>query len=159
MPRFQTLPAAHSHCAEILCRGRGDQLEGILSIGLDPYRELVEAFDQTPYPTAWRIDDELGAIGGVAGPPGICPVGVGWLVVAEKATRFSCALAREVKRQFTASLEIYPLVIAPLVPNDKRSIRFARFLGFRVELAYRDTNGLLYAVSGKQQKSNVLEAA
>jgi hypothetical protein len=152
MPLFETIPAKRSHCSKIACLTRDDQREAIIALGLDPYRELVQAFDQTPAPTAWLIDGELAALGGVAGPPGTCPIGVAWLVIAEYATRFSFALVREVKRQLTSAHEIYPLVVSPLLPTDKKSLRFAAFLGFAVEHAHLQ-DGLLFVVFGGRRSS------
>ena len=99
VPRFSTIPAKHAHCAAITCSMRGDHFEAILGLGHDPYRELVQAFNETPHPTAWLIDGELAALGGIAGPPLLCPIGVAWLVVAEHAVRFSRALVKELRHQ------------------------------------------------------------
>jgi hypothetical protein len=94
------------------------------------------------------------------GPPGLCPIGITWLVVAEHAMRFPRALVTEAKRQLNIANEVYPLLVSPLCPADKKSLRFAAFLGFALEYAYQHA-GLLYAVYGKKQKSGakVLEAA
>jgi hypothetical protein len=99
MLSFETVPAKRSNCSEIACRMRGDHFEAIGVLGLDPYREFVQAFDETPHPMAWLIDGEPAAMGGAAGPPSICPIGIAWLVVAEHAMRFRRALVREIKRQ------------------------------------------------------------
>ena len=64
MARYETIPAKRSHCAQIACLARDDQREAIIALGLDPYRELVQAFDETPHPMAWLIDGELAAMGG-----------------------------------------------------------------------------------------------
>jgi hypothetical protein len=152
MAHFQTVPAKRTDCGKIACLARDDQREAIIALGLDPYRELVQAFDQTPHPTAWLIDGELAALGGIAGPPGICPIGVAWLAVAEYAIRFSYALAREVKRQLTSAHEIYPLVVSPLCPTDKKSLHFAAFLGCAIEHAHLQ-DGLLFVVFGEQSSS------
>jgi hypothetical protein len=154
MVRFETIPAKRSDCSKIACLARGDQFEAIVKIGLDPFRELVQAYDETPNPMAWLIDGELAALGGIAGPPGLCPIGIAWLVVAEHATRFSYALAREVRRQISTALEAYPLVVSPLIPNDTKALRFAEVVGFAIKLAYQQDE-LLFAVYGKQQKSSV----
>jgi hypothetical protein len=152
MPSFETISAKRSDCSKIACSARDDHREAIIALGLDPYRELIQAFDETPHPRAWLINGELAALGGVAGPPGLCPVGVGWLVVAEDSIRFSCALAREVKRQLDAAHEVYPLVVSPLCPTDKKSLRFAAHLGFAVEHAHLQ-DGLLFVVFGGQRNS------
>jgi hypothetical protein len=143
MPHFETTPGKRLHCSKIACLMRDDHREAIIALGLDPYRELVQAFDQTPAPAAWLINGELAALGGIAGPPGICPLGVAWLMVAENAVRFSCALARAVKHQLNAAQEVYPLVVSPLCPTDKKSLNFAAFLGFAIEHAHLQ-DGLLW---------------
>jgi hypothetical protein len=156
MARFEIIRAERRYCAEIACSMRGDQLESVISLGLDPYRELVEAFDETPHPMALLIDGELAAMGGAAGQPDLCPIGIAWLVVAEHAVRFRRALVREIKRQLEIAHEVYPLLVSPLCPADKKSLRFAAFLGFAVEHAYPQ-DGLLFAVCGKKQKPNMLQ--
>src|ERR1700730_7336287 len=145
MPSFETVPAKRSDCSEITCRMRGDHFEAIGVLGLDPYAELVQAFDETPHPMAWLIDGELAAMGGVAAPPGLCPIGIAWLVVAEHAVRFPRGRRREITRQLEIAHEVYPLLVSPLCPADKKSLRFAAFLGFAVEHAYPQ-DGLLFAV-------------
>jgi hypothetical protein len=135
---------------------RGDQLESVISLAREPYRELVQAFDETPHPMVWRVNSILAAMGGVAGPPGLCPIGIAWLVVAEHAVRFRRALVREIKRQLEIAHEVHPLLVSPLSPADKASLRFAEFLGFAVEHAHMQ-DGLLFAVYGKKQKPSVLQ--
>ena len=117
-----------------------DQREAIIALGLDPYRELVQAFDETPHPTAWQINGELAALGGVAGPPLLCPIGMAWLVVAEHAIRFSRALVKELKHQLEVAQQFHPTLVTPLCATDKKSVRFAAFLGFAVEHAYPKTD-------------------
>lgn len=136
---------------------RDDHREAIVVLGLDPFQEITAAFDETPHPMAWVVDDQLAALGGIAGPPGLCPVGIAWLVVAERAIRFPRALVREIKHQLELAHEVYPLLVSPLVPADKKSVRLAGFLNFAIELAYPQ-NGLLFAVCGKKQKSGVLQS-
>jgi hypothetical protein len=133
---------------------RDQHREAVLGLQLDPFRELVQAFDQTPAPMALLVNGELAALGGIAGPPGLCPIGIAWLVVAEHATRFSYALVKEVKRQLTTAHETYPLIVSPLIPNDAKALRFAEVIGFAIKLAYQQDE-LLFAVYGKQQKSSV----
>jgi hypothetical protein len=149
VPHFETISAKRSHCAQIACLARDDQREAIVALGLNPYHELVQAFDETPHPTAWLINGELAGLGGGAGPPGLCPLGITWLVVAEHAMRFPRALVTEAKRQLNIAHEVYPLLVSPLRPADKKSIRFAGFLGFAIEYAYQH-DGLLFAVYGKK---------
>jgi hypothetical protein len=141
------------------CLMRDDHRQAIVMLAFDPLHEALEAFDQSPHPKALLINDKLAALGGVCGPPWLCPVGVIWLGLTEYAVQFRHALVRELKQQLKIAHEVFPLLVAVLFPSDRKSIRLAEFLGFRVELAYQDTNGLLYAVSGKKQKSSVLEAA
>jgi hypothetical protein len=154
MARLEIISAKRSHCSRIVCEMRDQHREAVLGLQLDPFRELVQAFDQTPAPMALLVNGELAALGGIAGPPGLCPIGIAWLVVAEHATRFSYALAREVRRQISTALEAYPLVVSPLIPNDAKALRFAEVVGFAIKLAYQQDE-LLFAVYGKQQKSSV----
>jgi hypothetical protein len=154
MARFKVTTAKRSDCGQIACLMRYDHREAVIALGLDPYHEVVEAFDETPHPMAWMIDGELGAVGGAAGPPGLCPIAITWVVIAEHATRFPRALVREIKHQLDIAHEVYPLLVSPLCPADKKSLRFAAFLGFAVEHAYLQ-DGLLFAVYRKKQKSGV----
>src|SRR5580704_14238562 len=117
MPRFETIPAKRSHCSQIACLMRDDHREAIIALGLDPYREVVEAFNMTPNPTAWLIDGELAALGGVAGPPLLCPLGLAWLVVAEHTVRFPRALVKEIKRQLDVVQRLHPTLVTPLCPT------------------------------------------
>jgi hypothetical protein len=148
MTSFSTTVANRASCSEIACAMRGDHLDALCVLGLDPLHEAVVAFDQTPHPIAWLIDDKLAAMGGVAAAPWLSPHGICWMVVSESATRFARALLTEVRRQLDAAQELYPLIVAPLCPADKKSLRFAAHLGFAVEHAYPQ-DGLLIAVYGK----------
>ena len=154
MPHFETIPAKRSHCSQMACRMRDDHREAIIGLGLDPFQEIAMAFDQTPNPTAWLINNKLAALGGVAGPPLLCPLGFAWLVVAEHAIRFRHPFVKVVKQQLDAVQKLHPILVTPLCPADKKSLRFAAFLGFAVEYAYLQ-DGLLFAVYGKNQRSGV----
>jgi hypothetical protein len=148
VPRFETIPAKRSHCAEIACSMRGDHIDALSVLGLDPFHEIVEAFNQSPRPLEWWVDDKLGALGGIAAAPLLCPIGIAWLVVSEHGVRFARALVRELRRELDGALQMYPILAAALCPADKKSLRFAAHLGFAVEHAYPQ-DGLLIAVYGK----------
>jgi hypothetical protein len=148
MARFEMIPAKRSHCGRIACEMRDDSREKIIAAGSDPLREILEAFDNTPCPKALLINDQLAAMGGVAAAPWLSPHGICWMVVSEFATRFARALVTEVRRQLDDAQELYPLMVAPLSPADKKSLRFAAHVGFAVECAYPQ-DGLLVAVYGK----------
>jgi hypothetical protein len=154
MARFETIPAQRAHCGPMACLMRDVHREAIIGLGLDPFQEIAMAFDQTPNPTAWLVDNELAALGGVAGPPLLCPIGFAWLAVAESAIRFRHPFVKVVKQQLDAVQKLYPLLVTPLCPADKKSLRFAAFLGFAVEYAYLQ-DGLLFAVYSKNQRSSV----
>jgi hypothetical protein len=85
-------------CGQITRLMRSEHRAAIVALGLDPHRELVEAYEGTAEPKAWLIDGELAAIGGVAGPA-ISPIGILWLALAERAVRFPGAVVREATRQ------------------------------------------------------------
>ena len=112
MPSFETIPPNRSDCSEITCRMRGDQPEAIAGSGWIRTHEITQAFDETPHPTAWLIDGELAAMGGVRAPPGLCPLGIVWLVVAEHAVRFRCALVREIGRQLESCVQLHPILVS-----------------------------------------------
>jgi hypothetical protein len=151
MSRFETktISATRADCSKIACFMRDQHRQSITMLGLDPYRELVDAFDETPHPMAWVIDGELAALGGVAGPPLLNPIGIVWLAVTEHAVQFRHALVKELRRQLDVAQQVYGILATPLCPADKVSLRFAAFLGFAVELAYLQ-DGLLIAVYGKK---------
>ena len=152
MPHFKAIPAKREHCSQIACLMRDDHREAIIALGLDPLQEIAMAFDQSPNPTAWLINNKLTALGGVAGPPLLCPLGFAWLVVAERAVRFRHPFVKAVKQQLDAVQKLHPTLVTPLCPADQKSLRFAAFLGFAVEHAYLQ-DGLLFAVYGRSQRS------
>jgi hypothetical protein len=49
-PSFETIAAKRSHCAQIACLARDNHREAIIALGLYPYHELIQAFDETPHP-------------------------------------------------------------------------------------------------------------
>jgi hypothetical protein len=150
---FETETARRADCSKIACLMRDQNRQAIIMLGLDPDRELVQAFDETPNPTAWQINGELAAMGGFAGPLMLCPIGIAWLVVAEHASRFRHALVRELRRQFDVAQQAYPILVAPLFPADKTSLRFSAFFGFDVEHGYPE-KGLLFAVRTKKEAAS-----
>jgi hypothetical protein len=147
-PSFQIIAAKRQYCSQIACAMRDQHREAVLRLGLDPYQEIVAAFDETVRPIAWMVGGEFSVLGGVAGPHSLCPVGLAWLVVTEGATRFPCALVKEVKRQLDIARRIHPMIVAPIVTTDARSIAFAAFLGFDIAHSYLE-NGLRWAVYDK----------
>jgi hypothetical protein len=148
MANFRTTAASRATCSEIACSMRGDHLDALCVLGLDPLHEAVAAFDATPHPIAWWIDDKLAAVGGVAAAPWLSPHGICWMMVSASATRFPRALVTEVRRQLDDAQELYPLIVAPLCPADKKALQFAARLGFSIKHAYPQ-DGLLIAVYGK----------
>src|ERR1700733_4086466 len=124
-PHFEIIRGKRSHCAEIACLMRDDHREALIALNLDPYREINEAFNQTPAPLAWLIAGTLGALGGVAGPPSLCPIGCPWVLVAEHAVRFRYELVRELRRQLDAAQQAHPMLVTPLCRTDKKSVRLA----------------------------------
>jgi hypothetical protein len=145
MPHFEIIPAKRSHCAEIACLMRDDHREAIIALDLDPYREITEAFNETPAPLAWLIDGQISVLGGIAGPPSLVPIGNPWAIVAGHAVRFRHALVRELRRQLDAAQQTYPMLVTPLCRSDKKSVRLAEALGFAVEHAFLQ-DGLLHVV-------------
>jgi hypothetical protein len=99
------------------------------------------------------INDQLAAVGGVAAAPLLCPLGLCWVAVSEYAIRFRHALTREVKRQLDAAVKLHPILVTALYPNDRASVRFARYLGFAIEYGFVQDDLLVVVYRKSMQKA------
>jgi hypothetical protein len=138
-PNFQTVRARRADCFTIARTLRPKQRAAMIALGLRPFEEFQDAYDNTLAPKAWFINGELAAVGGVAGSA-VSPYGFLWLALAEHATKYPVAVVKECARQFRDVLTIKRHVITTLLPDDRSAWRFADFFDFDVSapIPYRD---------------------
>jgi hypothetical protein len=141
-PNFQAVRARRADCFKIARTLRPKQRAAMIALGLRPFEEFQDAYDNTLAPMAWLIDGELAAVGGVAGS-GISPYGFVWLGLAEQATAYPVAIVKEALRQFRDVLAVKRHVVTTLLPGDEAAWRFADFFGFDTATPVLYRNGLV----------------
>jgi hypothetical protein len=141
-PNFQTVRAKRADCFKIARILRPEQRAAMIALGLRPFEEFQDAYDNTFAPVAWLIDGELAAVGGVAGIA-VSTFGFAWLGLAEHATAYPVSIVKEAMRQFWYILSVKRHIITSLVPDDEAAWRFADFFGFDVSAPIPYRNGLV----------------
>lgn len=122
------------HTGRIARTLRAAHRELLTGMGVNIHRELRAMFDASMWTRAWFLDGELMAIGGVTGTA-LSTEGVIWLALSEAATHHPLRLAREVKRQFAVPFLSKHRLLALVMKDDAAALRFAYFLGFKLETA------------------------
>lgn len=129
MGRFEIIPGRQFHCGAMIRRLRAEQREAIAALGVDPHRGLRDNFDMSVFTRAWLIDGQLAGLGGVTGPE-ISTTGYVWLALSEQATRFPIEVTKEARRQMARIMLTKRELITSIIPEDRKSLRFATWLGF-----------------------------
>ncbi len=130
MPVFTVIDAKPYHCGRMIRLLRGEHLRSVVAIGLNAHREIRNAFETSGYRKAWLIDGELAGLGGVTGHL-LENVGMVWLALSRKATRYPVAVVKEARRQLEQIMAIKDMVYTLVLDGDESARRFAVFLGFQ----------------------------
>jgi len=112
-------------------RLRAEQRDAIAALGVNLHRDLRSNFDMSTFSRAWLIDGELAALGGVTGPE-ISSSGYIWLALSGLATKFPVETVKEARRQLARVLLTKRDLVTTIIPEDKKSLRFAEWLGFDI---------------------------
>lgn len=120
------------HCGQIVRRLRPEHAAIMKRIGAPMHRDLRLHFDSSSYRKAWLVDGRLMAVGGVEGPK-IASNGMGWLALSSEAPKVGWQFARMALREFDNLFPVKHQIATLILKDDLASVRFAYFLGFRVE--------------------------
>lgn len=130
--KVQIIEARAYHCGAIVRRLRAEQGSSLVTLGVDPHRELRRTFDMSYVRRVLLLDGVIAGLGGLVGTLAGGSAYV-WLALTREATRHPGILVREAVRQlcefFVTKREISTVILA----DDRASLRFARFLGFRCD--------------------------
>jgi hypothetical protein len=129
MPHFELFDAKLWHCGQIIRILRREQTEAMAIIGVDSHHELRSAFEDSAYRKAWFADGKLIGIGGVSGPM-LSPIGLVWLVLSSKATKYPLALIKLLRQQIEGVMQTKRTLLTTILAGDEASERFAVFMGF-----------------------------
>lgn len=155
MTTYEVIPAKPFHCGQILRRLRHEHVAALHRVGRNVHRELRDVFDQSFLKSAWLIDGELAAIGGVTGSLGDM-FGYAWLAITEEATLHPVAMVREVKRQLNRAMVTKRELATTIIGGDAAAKRLAIFLGFHIE--DEGPGAPAYTRFGRRNLSNHLES-
>lgn len=120
------------HCGQIVRRLRSEHAAIMKRAGANLHRDLRLHFDSSSYRKAWLVDGKLMAVGGIEGPKAASS-GVGWLALSQDAPKVGWQFARVALREFEALFPVKRQIATLILKDDTASVRFAYFLGFRVE--------------------------
>lgn len=126
------IDAQPHHCGQIVRRLRPEHAEIMNRIGADMHRDLRLHFDASSWRKAWLVDGHLIAVGGIEGPKA-SSTGMGWLALAADSPKVGWQFARMALREFDALFPVKRQIATLILKEDIASVRFAYFLGFRVE--------------------------
>jgi hypothetical protein len=136
MTTFQIIEAKSRHCGQMARLLHGEGHAFTLNLGVvAAHQELRKCFDTSSFKRAWLIDGKIAVLGGAMGSL-MAPDGYLWLAVSALARRYPVEFIKESRRQLRA-LTISRRELAATVVNvdndqDRRDIRFATFMGFRI---------------------------
>lgn len=129
--KTEIIDAKPHHCGQIARRLRKAHDDILTKMGISAHADLRARFDASPaYRKAWLADGKLMGVAGVDGDLSSSE-GFIWLALAEgiSGARFARAALAEFERLFNVRQRISTFILK----DDLDSLRFAYFLGFRVE--------------------------
>ena len=143
MVRYRIEKANANHIQPIVDNLRGvdhrfiykylnDSVEGTLS----------DRINNSEFKYTLFIDDKPAMIAGVTRPIMITNTGYSWLLATPKVNTHRIAVARITKKYIKSFKENYAKIVALVDPDDKVSVRWHEWIGFKLKLVNR--NGLEY---------------
>lgn len=129
--KIELVPAKLGH-ALIVVRKLREEADSLL-VGKETHRDaMLYEFNRSNFVRAVLVDGHCVAIGGEAGPL-LAPTGYLWAGVTNEFPQHYLPIARLVKREIARLLKSRDELHCILMPSDKAGVRFARWLGFRIE--------------------------
>lgn len=129
--KTELIDAKPHHCGQIARRLRREHGDLLAQMGVSSHADLRTRFDASPhYRKAWLVDGKLMGIGGLDGSMAASD-GFIWLALAEGVSGVS--FARMALGEFDRLFLIKRRISTFILKDDTDSLRFAYFLGFRIE--------------------------
>lgn len=137
----QLLPATPAMAEELARTMRPeDAAEVFASSGKGPHAALVDSIERSDGALALLFDGEVAAMWGVAPVPGTAPtllggplVGVVWLLTGAAVSRRRNTFLRLCRPAVRGLLRRYPVLVNAIDARYQVAVRWARWLGFRVD--------------------------
>lgn len=127
-------PATLDDCLDLAPNMRqADKDEIWASAKLGPYGALVESWELSPMSWAGKVDDEVVCIFGVGAVSFLSQKGAPWLLGAHGLERYSFAFLRRNQSIIREMHELFPLLENYVDARNETSIRWLRWLGFKIE--------------------------
>ena len=127
---YTIVPSSIRHVKPMSSRMRAAGAIAVQSFGLVPREALHRAFMASYYCRTALKDEKPVAMWGVAAPI-IGDAAAIWLVMAEDMDIPPLPIIRKARSELQLVTEAYPHVMATVLPDDRISVAFALFLGFR----------------------------
>lgn len=129
MPRFEVVEAKPHHVGAVVHRLRTCHALALTALGMNPHRNLRDAFRQSSFCRTWLVDGRPEAIGGVSGPIS-ASTGCVWVAFTDQAARWRREIVRESRRQLAIIMSTRQHIDSAVLVDDPVSWRFAQALGF-----------------------------
>lgn len=130
----EAIDARPYHIGQLSRSLRTEHRSLLAGMQVNIHREMRSAFDASTWAKAWFVDGQLQAVGGVTGTLGSSEATV-WLAVSQDAMQHPLPLCRAVQQHLNQMLATRLRLRTLVMKRDRPSVRFAYFLGFRVEKA------------------------
>lgn len=124
--------ARERHCGQMARQLRAGHRDILLGMGVRIHRELRDSFDASAWRRALIVDGRLNALTGVTGSIASAD-GMIWLALANEAEAHPFVVARLAMRELRDIMTVKRHLTTIVLRKDRASVRFAYFLGFRVE--------------------------
>lgn len=128
--RYEIVPGSIRHIRPMSRAMRSAGAAAIEGFGFNPRAGLRRAFVASHHVRTALIDGRPVAIWGLAGSL-LAHETTAWLVLSDEAGEMPIAIVREARQQLASAAQDYEEVVATVLPEDERSVRFAEFLGFK----------------------------
>lgn len=125
----QVVEAKPQHCGQMVHSLRAEHRALMVRMGVRTHHEIRDRFAGSSLRKAMFIDGELIALGGLDAPMMSGHAYI-WLALTDAAKSHVVSVVREAERQIDELLLVRQTLASLVFAADKRSVDFARFLGF-----------------------------
>lgn len=130
---YTLAPATQSDVLDLIPRLRDADRREVLAFGQEPLQALLESLSQSSEAYTVRAGGEMMCMTGVCPMTAIGQTGVPWLLGTDLVRQHARYFMAQSRRLISRWLAIFP-VLENRVPTDyAETLRWARWLGFKVE--------------------------